>query len=141
MAKLDGSCLCGKVTYSCAAEPMAVGTCHCTDCQRQTGTTFSVLVGVPRDALKVEGDSLASVQTTGTDSGAKVARNFCRECGSPIVSYGDGMPELAFIKAGTLNDTSWLDPQMHVWCESAQPWLSLDGLPGTKLPRGLPAQE
>jgi hypothetical protein len=139
MGKLDGSCLCGNVTYTCTAEPMAVGTCNCTDCQRQTGSTFSVIVGVPRDSLKVEGDSLASFTTVGTDSGAKVSRQFCRDCGSPIVSLGDGMPELAFIKGGTLNDTSWLDPQMHVWCESAQPWV-VDSLSGTKLPRGLPTQ-
>ena len=30
------------------------------------------------------------------------------------------MPELVFIKAGTLDDTSWLDPKMHVYCDSAQ---------------------
>jgi hypothetical protein len=32
------------------------------------------------------------------------------------------MPELTFIKAGTLDDTSWLDPKMHVYCDSAQHW-------------------
>ena len=52
MAKLDGSCLCGKVTYSCATEPVATAVCHCTDCQKQTGTAFSVIVAVPRDALR-----------------------------------------------------------------------------------------
>jgi hypothetical protein len=139
MAKLDGSCLCGKVTYTCAAEPLGVGTCHCTECQRQTGSTFSVIVILPRDALEVEGDSLASFTTVGTDSGAKVARQFCRECGSPIVSHSEGSPELAFLKAGTLNDTSWLEPQMHVWTDSAQPWV-IDSLQGAKLPRGVPAQ-
>ena len=138
MAKLDGSCLCGKVTYSCATEPVATAVCHCTDCQKQTGTAFSVIVAVPREALRVEGDSLASFTTVGTDSGQNVSRQFCRECSSPIASLADAMPQLAFIKAGTLDDTSWLDPQMHVWCDSAQPWVPLDDQAGTKLARGVP---
>jgi hypothetical protein len=32
------------------------------------------------------------------------------------------MPELTFIKAGTLDDTSWLDPKLHIYCDSAQHW-------------------
>lgn len=137
MAKLDGRCLCGSVTYSCDAEPTVTAVCHCTECQRQTGTALSVLVGVPRDALRIEGDSLSSFTTVGTDSGQPVARKFCRECGSPIASVGEG--KVAYIKAGTLDDTSWLEPQAHVWCDSAQPWTPLDSYPGAKLPRGVPA--
>src|SRR5437870_2609085 len=105
MAKLDGSCLCGKVTYRCDAEPVAQAVCHCTDCQRQTGTAFSVIVGVPSGALQIEGgDSLASFTTVGTDTKQEVARKFCRECGSPVVSVGDAFPGVTFIKAGTLHD-------------------------------------
>jgi hypothetical protein len=137
MAKLDGSCLCGKITYSCDAEPVATAVCHCTDCQRQTGTSFSIIVGVPSDALHVEGDSLGSFTTVGTDTQQEVARKFCRECGSPIVSVADAMPGMSFIKAGTLDDTSWLEPQMHVWSDSAQPWIPLDNHVGPKLPRGV----
>ncbi len=36
------------------------------------------------------------------------------------------MPELTFIKAGTLDDTSWLRPTMEIWCETAQPWVAID---------------
>ena len=32
------------------------------------------------------------------------------------------MPELTMIKAGTLDDTSWLKPSMHIYCDSAQSW-------------------
>jgi hypothetical protein len=137
MAKLDGSCLCGKVTYSCDAEPVAQAVCHCTDCQRQTATAFSVIVGVPSDALQIEGgESLASFTTVGTDTKQNVARKFCRECGSPVVSVGDAFPGVTFIKAGTLHDTSWLEPQLQVWTGSAQPWIPLDAHPGTRVSRG-----
>src|SRR6516162_5107644 len=56
------------------------------------------------------------------DSGQPVRRNFCPECGSPITSDVAIMPDITFIKAGTLDDTSWLDPKMHVYCDSAQRW-------------------
>lgn len=141
MARLEGSCLCGNVTYSCDAEPVATAVCHCTDCQKQSGTAFSIIVAVPRDALRIEGESLSTFTTVGTDTGKEVARQFCRECGSPVVSLGEAMPQVAFIKAGTLDDTSWLDPQMHIWSDSAQPWVALDGHDGQKFPRSPQLQD
>ena len=139
MGKLDGRCLCGSVTYSCDAEPVTTAVCHCTSCQRQTGTSFSIVVAVPRDAFRIEGDSLAAFTTTGTDSGKPAERQFCRDCGSPIATIGESFPGVALIKAGTLDDTSWLEPQMQVWCDSAQPWVDAESRAGTKLPRGIPA--
>ncbi len=110
------------MTYSVDAEPVVQGVCHCTDCQRQTGNPFSVIVGVPRAALDVEGSTLASFATTGDDHGGDTHRNFCSACGSPIFSYAAVFPELAFIKAGSLDDASWLEPAAEVWTSSAQPW-------------------
>jgi hypothetical protein len=96
--------------------------CHCTDCQRQTGNPFSVIVAVPRDALSVEGDTLASFSTIGADHGGETERNFCAACGSPLFSIAAVAPELAFIKAGTLHDASWVQPTVEAWTSSAQPW-------------------
>ena len=138
MGKLDGHCMCGSITYSCDAEPVATAVCHCTECQRQTGTAFSLVVVVPRDALRVEGDTLSTYTTVGDDSGQEVARQFCGACGSPIVSLPDAMPQMAIVKAGTLDDRSWLEPQVHVWCDSAQPWVPLDAHEGMKVPRSVP---
>ena len=120
MREMTGRCLCGQVRYSATAEPAIVAVCHCKNCQKQTGTAFSVLVGIPKSAISIEG-SLKTFHDTG-DSGQAVDRNFCPECGSPIISDVAVMPELRFIKAGTLDDTSWLDPKMHVYCDSAENW-------------------
>jgi hypothetical protein len=110
------------VTYSADAEPVAQAVCHCTDCQRQTGNPFSVIVGVPRAALEVEGATLASFVTTGEDHGGDTERHFCSACGSPLFSVAAVAPELAFLKAGSLDDGSWLEPTVEVWTTSAQPW-------------------
>jgi hypothetical protein len=136
--QLDGRCLCGSVTYRCDGEPMATLVCHCEDCQRQTGSSFSILVAVARAALQVEGDTLAAHVTVGADTGEERQRQFCSKCGSPIVTLLAEQPDVAVIKAGTLNDRSWLSPTMEIWCDSAQPWLA-GARQARRLARGLSA--
>jgi hypothetical protein len=123
MAKqMTGRCLCGSVSYKLEAEPFAQALCFCTNCQRQTGTAFSVVIGVARDAFKVEGDTLASIDTDGEIHGTTTHRHFCSACGSPIYSAIDAQPELVYVKAGTLDDPSWLEPNIEVFTRSALPW-------------------
>jgi hypothetical protein len=126
MGKLDGSCLCGQVTYSCDAEPIVTAVCHCRDCQRQTSSAFSILVAVPADAFELRGATVSSYVTVGEDTGQETERRFCTACGSPIVSVPAAPPGIVYIKAGTLDDVSWLEPQASVWCDSAQPWVPID---------------
>jgi len=125
MPKMDGGCLCGKVRYSVATEPVLTAVCHCTHCQKQTGASFSVIVGVSSEALSITG-ALKTFEDTG-DSGKPVHRSFCPSCGSPIKSDVDAVPGMSFIKAGTLYDASWLEPTMEIWCRSAQAWVSRKG--------------
>ena len=132
---LTGRCLCGSVTYSADAEPIAQGGCHCEDCQRQSGSPFSVFIAVPLDSFTVEGDTLASFSTVGTDHGQETVRNFCSACGSPIFSASPLLPNVALIKAGSLDDSSWIEPQLEVWTSSKQPWAPHLGAP-TAMDRG-----
>jgi hypothetical protein len=120
MPEMNGGCLCGQLRYSANADPVFVGVCHCKHCQKQTGTAFSVLVGIPKSALTVQGQ-LKTFHDTG-DSGQPVDRNFCPECGSPIFTDVTVMPGVAFLKAGTLDETAWLDPKLHVYCDSKEQW-------------------
>jgi hypothetical protein len=61
-------------------------------------------------------------ETFGEDRGAPAYRHFCGNCGSPIVSVLADADDVAWIKAGTLNDASWLEPELEAWTDSAQPW-------------------
>ena len=119
---ITGRCLCGGVTYTADADPVVQAVCHCTDCQRQTGSPFSVFVGVPRAAFNVEGSTLASFATTGEDHGGDTERSFCSACGSPLFSVAAAASEVAYLKAGSLDDASWVQPVVEVWTSSAQPW-------------------
>jgi hypothetical protein len=121
MAKISGSCLCGASRYESAADPVLMCVCHCKHCQKQSGSAFSMLVGVPRGSLAFSGESLAEFHDVG-DSTLPIVRKFCPRCGSPVLSDVAAVPTLDFIKAGTLEDTSWFKPQFHMFCEHAQAW-------------------
>ena len=121
-SSLSGRCLCGAITYTADADPLFTAVCHCKDCQRQSAAPFSIVVGVPRAAFVLEGDTLKSFTTVGEDHGGKNERHFCGECGSPIFTANEHWPDVYIVKAGTLDDTSWLQPQLEIWTDSAQPW-------------------
>lgn len=122
MGKLDGHCLCGTTTYECDADPIMTAICHCTECQRQAGTAFSIVVGVGIEDLRVHGGALKTFETVGDDTGATAYRSFCGDCGSPIMSILSNADDVAWIKAGTLKDATWLEPELEAWTDSAQPW-------------------
>lgn len=123
---MKGGCLCGRVRYEIAGEPLAVVTCHCGNCQKQSGSAFSVVVVLPRDALALTGD-LTTFDDTGV-SGQPVYRRFCGACGSPVVTdtpraVADGV---IFIKGGTVDDAATLlEPSVHYWTERRHDWLAL----------------
>ena len=125
MPQLTGGCLCGKIRYTISADPVFTGVCHCRNCQKQGGSSFSIVVGVPAAAFSVQGE-MKRYQDKG-DSGKAVGRCFCPDCGSPILSEVEAMPGIAIVKAGTLDDTSSLKPGMEIFCDSAQSWVQLGG--------------
>jgi hypothetical protein len=136
MRDISGGCLCGQVRYSAHSDPAFMGVCHCKNCQKQTGTAFSVVLAVPKSGLSIQGE-LKTYRDTG-DSGQSVLRTFCPECGSPITTVVASMPDLTLLKAGTLDDTSWLDPKMHIFCDSAQQWCPIPAS-SHQFPKGPPA--
>lgn len=121
----SGQCLCGDIKYEFPNDPAMTGVCHCKNCQRQAGSAFSTLAGVPKSEFKLTGTP-ALYQDADTQSGNTVARYFCGRCGSPIYSAIPSQPDTLFLKTGTLDDTSGFKPQFHAWCETKQNWVELD---------------
>jgi hypothetical protein len=102
---------------------MMLVTCACTNCQKQSGAAASVVGAVARDALVLSG-TLKTYEDR-ADSGNAVYRQFCPDCGSPILTDTRAAREgnLIFFKAGTLDDTADLVPTMHCWTASGQRWV------------------
>lgn len=125
MTQIAGGCLCGKVRYSASGEPAFVGVCHCRDCQKFTGSAFSVVIGVPKPAFSLQG-TVSTYSKTG-DTGKTIQRQFCPVCGSSIADEADALAGVVMISSGTLDDSSWVKPVMQIYCDSAQPWVELGG--------------
>jgi len=122
--KRQGGCLCGQVRYEVSGDPLAVVLCHCINCQKQSGSTFSFNIIGQSDQISLQGN--VSTYVDENDSGDPVNRNFCGNCGSPIYSEILTQGNLIAVKIGTLDDTRDLEPQSQVWCISKQNWLSLN---------------
>jgi hypothetical protein len=117
-----GGCQCGAVRYKITETPIAVYTCHCTACQRVTGTAFSMAALVADDAFHLSGAEVKPI-TRIADSGGIVTRLVCPDCGSWICN--GARPDGRRVRAGTLDDVSWLRPTLHFWVRSKQPWVTL----------------
>lgn len=126
MSKLEGGgCLCGNCSYEFdRGVVVSAHHCHCRDCQKMTGSGKATIVLVPTEALSLQGE-LKTYTVTGTD-GAHVTRGFCPNCGSQVLSYVEEVPVLRFIKAGTLDDSSWVSINSSFFSCSAQPWSPVD---------------
>ncbi|CDY74311.1 Gfa-like protein [Caballeronia glathei] len=124
MNEIKGGCLCGGVRYESAQAPVMSAVCHCSHCQKQSGSAFSTNVVVPAAGFSVAAKTLATYDDVG-DSGLAVKRHFCSNCGSPVYSEVQAHPGVVALKAGTLDDPSWVQPNVHIWRCSAQPWVPL----------------
>jgi hypothetical protein len=118
----SGHCLCGSISYQFDVQPEIVVLCHCDDCQRHSGSAFSVNVLVARDALEIKGEPKA-YHTTGSENGITRDRLFCGDCGTPIFTIMHERPDVVIVKAGTLDDRAGLNPSVEVWWRRAQDWL------------------
>lgn len=116
-----GGCLCGDIRYEFErAAVVSAAHCHCRDCQQATGGGKATIVFVPDAALTLTGD-IRVYTVIGTD-GSHVSRGFCAQCGSPVISYVAEQPDIKFIKAGSLDDPSWVRPQISYWSQSSLAW-------------------
>jgi hypothetical protein len=120
-----GGCRCGNFSYQFNREQVvSAHHCHCKDCQKMTGSGKATIVMVPTDSLSTQGE-LKTYTVTGTD-GAHVTRGFCPNCGCQLISYLEEISAMRFVKAGTLDDSSWVKVESSFWSCSAEPWSPVD---------------
>jgi hypothetical protein len=80
-------------------------------------------VAVPNENFSVHGK--LQIFTIAGDSGRKKNSKFCPRCGSVVVVEAEGFPGMALIMGGTLDDSTWLNPTMALFCDSEQPWAAV----------------
>lgn len=119
-----GGCLCGAISYELEQDAVVTAMhCHCLDCQKSTGSGKATIIAIPESSLTVKG-TLKYYSVVGTD-GATVNRGFCENCGSPVISAVvgvEGWEAIKLIKAGSLDDSSWVTVNANIWKSSARHW-------------------
>ncbi len=122
MQDRKGRCLCGSVRYVLKGEPRAISICHCTHCQRQSGSVFSLNLVMREADYEQSGETMVYVDTG--DSGKPVYRHFCGRCGSGIFSKTALLPGKVVVKAGTLDSLEELQPKVEIYTDRAVKWVT-----------------
>jgi len=127
----QGGCACGAVRYRLASEPLFIHCCHCLNCQRQTGSAFVINLLIEADRIEVPVGAPQPVDAP-RDSG-KPQRIFrCPDCQVAIFSEY-GRSDVSFVRAGTLDDPTRIEPDVHIYTRSKVEWVTI--------PEGTPAFE
>jgi len=126
---LSGGCTCRHVRYEMKTKPLFVHSCHCTWCQRETGTAFVMNAMIEADRVVLTSGEVDVVDTpSNSGKGQKISR--CPKCRIAVWSnYGGGGDVVRFVRVGTLDDPTPCPPDIHIFTSTKQPWLTLP--PGT----------
>jgi hypothetical protein len=124
----EGGCACGALRYRLASAPMFIHCCHCSNCQRQTGSAFVINLLIEADRVEVLAGTPQRVDVPRDDGSAQ--RIFrCPECQVAVFSEY-GRPEVRFVRAGTLDDAADIRPDVHIYTRSKVGWVTLpEGTP------------
>jgi len=127
----DGRCTCGALHYRLKAKPLIVHCCHCTWCQRESGSAFAVNAVVEASQVQLlQGRPVETTLPSASGKGQVFWR--CAVCGVTLWSnYPQASQRIHFIRVGTLEDPSRAPPDIHIFTSTKQPWVIL--------PEGVPA--
>jgi hypothetical protein len=126
---LTGGCLCGGVRYEVTEPLHSASYCHCTRCQRRTGTAASVQARVEPGSFRITaGEELVTAYDPGDGGFLKC---FCSRCGSSLWSENPNDSELRGVRLGTFDDDPGIRPSFRQFVAYAAAWEQIpdDGLP------------
>jgi hypothetical protein len=126
-AKNMGKCTCGEVQYELMAPPMFVHCCHCTWCQRETGSAFAINALIETDQIRLLKGSPEMVHVPSSSGTGQVIIR-CPSCKTALWSnYGAAKGAVCFLRVGTLDNPDACPPDIHIFTSTKQRWLQLDG--------------
>ena len=129
--KIDGRCHCGAITFEAEVDPTAVTICHCTDCQRLTGSAFRANIVAPAAQFVLRSGTPRSYIKT-AESGNKRRHAFCDNCGTPVYACAVEAPQSYSLRVGTITQRAAFSPRRQIWRRSALPWVdALAAVPAT----------
>jgi hypothetical protein len=127
-AALTGGCLCGGVRFELTEPPLTAGYCHCTRCQRRTGTASSAQARIDGRALRLlQGAALLKAWRHPEGGHEKL---FCAECGAHLFSRDAQDSTQMSVRMGAFDGDPGIRPRWRAYVAYAAPWEPIpdDGL-------------
>lgn len=126
---MTGRCTCGAVRYEMVETPLFTHCCHCSWCQRETGTAFVLNALIETEYLKVlSGDPVVVDTPSESGKGQRIRR--CPDCQVALWSTYGGSEAVSFVRVGTLETPAACPPDIHIFTTTKLPWIALeDGKP------------
>lgn len=122
---LEGGCLCGRIRYLIDADIIDAGFCHCRVCQRSSGAPSIAWMTIPFSGFRYTRGDVGMFF-----SSDRFQREFCSSCGTQIAFRAKSRPVKIDITLCSLDDSSKVEPEYHIWCQSKVRWLHInDDLP------------
>jgi hypothetical protein len=113
----EGGCRCGQVRIRIAAQALLTMACHCSGCQRMTGSAFSLSVAIPSDGFSVTGGE----PVIGGMHGA-TRHFFCPHCMSWMFTRPEGLDFFVNVRPTMLDDSTWFVPFIETMTSERLPW-------------------
>jgi len=121
----EGGCVCGAVRYRVKAQPQAGLVCHCTWCQRRSGSAFAFVAYFNEGDVEFLRGRMTAYEHRSDETGRWLKIEFCPVCGTPVTHTTELRPGLRGISAGTLDERDWFRIDRHIWTRSARPWVTI----------------
>ena len=118
------TCHCGALVLLCTGMPIKISMCHCLDCQRRTGSAFSVAVFYARGSVTLQSGTSQEFDRESA-SGYPVRFNFCGTCGTNLYWEPSRLPELVGVALGAFADPHFPSPEQSVWTKDKHDWIAL----------------
>ena len=121
----EGKCACDAITYQLTDNPLFVHCCHCSWCQRETGSAFVLNALIEASAVRLTRGTPAIIATPSSSGrGQKISR--CPVCQVALRSpFGGPGPKFPFVRVGTLLERARVPPDIHIYTSTKLPWVSL----------------
>ena len=120
---LSGGCQCGKLRYQVSQPPMMIYCCHCTNCQKISGSAFAISATIFEASFEFTAGDARKTNWL-SDAGNQRYGYICGDCGTRIAHGQEPSIGVLSLRAGTFDDTRWVEPAGHIWTKSAQSWMT-----------------
>ena len=114
---MEGACRCGRVKIRISAPPMLTMACHCTGCQRMSGSAYSLSAAIPTAGFAVtEGEPVVAGATP------EAGHHFCQDCMTWMFTRPQGIDFFVNVRPTMLEDTGWYSPFLETFTSEKLAW-------------------